>query len=941
MATTLSTREESFIRMMQKSVEHAQHGFQLLAQRDDAARYFDPVLAAGLLAPSNNPSPVAVPDKPGFSRIPYWRALDYLEKVAQLADQRNDIQLGRKILAVVQAVTIARQPDGTAVDNHYTFWKFAQILGLVPVGALTDDVIALVPSWLHSKYDRSLAGQALSEGLMRRLLASDLSADLHRACLLLDYCTDFDRDGTVGADLSTVIDDYWLKDMFAKHLKIFGTKAGASAAGILARRVRTVYSDERRPYQSSLWRPAIEEHEQNYDWRGPDNRFVEGLRDVLLAWTDTGDLAVRTFVSHLLSDGLDIMRRIALHVIDERFDRFSGLVDPTIDVSLFKAPYRHELHRLLSRHFAEMSNLAKDAVIGAIRRIPTPSSGKERARRRKHEQRGWASAIREKDYPPADALFEELDTALGSNTLSEHPDFLSFHETRWGPGPSPFTADILIAAAKDDTLLEKIGNFEPGDSWRGPTEEGLWATLEAAAARAPDVFVRRLDAYATASIPVIHATIAGLRKSLELPGDTKPLVSRAKLWPVLLDFFETVLERESFWANEGSEPERFIARRGWVLSAIADTLMLGTRDDKTAFAQRLLPQARRILEILLERAPGMTEIGDSDVTTSSMNTPRGRAIEALVNHALRVCRLASRKNKSHVNAWEDLEGIFDAQLLRSRGGNFEFSALMATYVANLDYLSADWLDTNFDKIFDKTAPDNFDCALAGLRYAKLTRRVYKLLASHGIVIAAIDQKYDSGREAHRIVEFMCLALLWGDEDLESPQFSKLFESGGEDRLVAATIWLWSVRSNKLTKKQKKIILAFWSEAVDWARQQSEKPKSLLSHLGRLAIYITDIDAKVFSLLNAVAPFVGVDFNYYEFIKELTRLAPQYPVEVSDILGVALRSSKPNYDMNNHLKNLLGVLAGCGQRAAVLEYINQLMQTLPNMLEFYGEISQGK
>ena len=35
-----------------------------------------------------------------------------------------------------------------------------------------------------------------------------------------------------------------------------------------------------------LFRPAIEEHQQNYDWRGPYNRFVEGLRDSVLAWLD-------------------------------------------------------------------------------------------------------------------------------------------------------------------------------------------------------------------------------------------------------------------------------------------------------------------------------------------------------------------------------------------------------------------------------------------------------------------------------------------------------------------------------------------------------------------------------------------------------------------------------------------------------------------------------
>jgi hypothetical protein len=143
-----------------------------------------------------------------------------------------------------------------------------------------------------------------------------------------------------------------------------------------------------------------------------------------------------------------------------------------------------------------------------------------------------------------------------------------------------------------------------------------------------------------------------------------------------------------------------------------------------------------ILGTLLVRTPGMTEVADSDVMTQAINTPRGRAIEALVKHALRVCRIETKKKKSHTEAWIELRAAFDQQLEMAKNANFEFSTLISRYIANLDYLSADWLEANITRVFDREFPDNFRCALGGLPYATLTRRVYRLLADNGVVSAA-------------------------------------------------------------------------------------------------------------------------------------------------------------------------------------------------------------
>jgi hypothetical protein len=325
--------------------------------------------------------------------------------------------------------------------------------------------------------------------------------------------------------------------------------------------------------------------------------------------------------------------------------------------------------------------------------------------------------------------------------------------------------------------------------------------------------------------------------------------------------------------------------------------------------------------------------------TQAINTPRGRAIEALVIHALRVCRLRSKKKLSHAEAWAEMQPLFDEQLALCKNANFEFSTLMARYLANLDFLSPHWLDVSFVHIFDETYSDNFRSALAGLTYATLTKRVYRLLADGGVVAAALDAKPNTDREAHRLIEFMCLALLWGEESLTSPRFKKLFEASREDELTAAVDWFWLIRGDKLTLKQTSMIIAFWDNAIIWARTQNNTARGLLAHLNRLSVHLVDLNPEAEGLLGAVVPYAGNEYEFQIVVEQLLRLAPENPAAATRLLGALIAANKPGFDFDDHLKNLLRALAQHGDRVKVLEYINQLTQNLPGMLTLYQEISQ--
>ena len=100
----LTSKQKSFIRLMTEGGEYARRGFDLLLQRQDFDDFFDALSAAGVFNAEQNPGPVPG-DKPGFFLVPYWEPLKYLEAVATLSSERDDITLAEKVMNVVRNVS--------------------------------------------------------------------------------------------------------------------------------------------------------------------------------------------------------------------------------------------------------------------------------------------------------------------------------------------------------------------------------------------------------------------------------------------------------------------------------------------------------------------------------------------------------------------------------------------------------------------------------------------------------------------------------------------------------------------------------------------------------------------------------------------------------------------------------------------------------------------
>jgi hypothetical protein len=933
----LTANQESFIKLMADSEELTRRGVELLLKRSDYEQFFDALKGAGIFDPRNNLGPIPAEEE-GYVRIPYWPALDYLTAVAKLSDERKDLELANKVMTVVRSVASWRDADGRPRQNYHTAHKFACIFGFVPTAAVAIEDLEFIPLWLNDKFERMLVGRALDEGALSRFLASASSEDLDKAVLILAHCTAIEWRTT--KDLSDgegkpamAVDDFWINLMIRNHAATFGRRIGQKAAEVFLERVREVFGSGTRKLHSQTYRPAIEDHFQNHRWHEAENSSVGGLRDILLSWCENEPTAAKQFVDQFLADDLEIVRRVGIYVLGQKWPTLHDLYPRFLSPKLFDPGHLHELYNLLSAHFADLSDAEKAATIEAMRQIPAPTQASDPARSLKRIQHRWLSAIAGKGYLPADEWFGRLRADPTVGGLSEHPDFDSYIGTWVGPGPSPYSAAELITFATERIAVKKLNAFEESDPWRGPSVDGLTMALQEAVRTAPETFLRVLPDFLQVKRSFQNSLILGLKEAWEAANQSKE-TDWNQGWQNIISFFEQLIGNPEFWRQETTED----SRRDWVVTAVADCLHAGTKNDDRAYAADLLPRTQALIAILLDKAWAAKEPSD-DPMTLALNTPKGRTVEALFSQALRACRVSDQTTGSHESSWNTIQPLFDAELAKCKNGNFEFSTLSGAYIAQLIYMDPQWTKAQMSQIFPSEFQLNSACAVDGLGYAPFTRLIYQLLVEAGVPDRALGYDLRGRRAREKLLERIAAAYVWGDETLESPRFSRLLHSGHIEDLEIVTRVFWMMRGQEMSAEQKGRIIQYWEICITLGGRFSEAPGKLFSCLSLLSCFLDTADGQERGLMQAVAPYVRIGHNAYEFIDGLVRLVEVSPDGVSDVLGSMTKGWVPDFDYNDQLKALLRTLAAKGKKNDVILHAERL-RSLPGIQEIFDDLTRG-
>lgn len=938
--TAFSSKELAFIDLMTQGKDRAATGFRLLIEQAPRPldEYFDLLHERGLLIPDGNQE-----------IIPSWPALEYLEATAKFSSQSDNPDLAGKIMDIVRKVSRKGKSEIRKRKNYYVCLMLAKIVGSVPLSAVKLEDIDLLPFWLDNELHNGAIAKEINESILPRSLNENTTGSLEVACRILYHCTVVKWVPEYGMSDKylrpiTIIKDYWLGEMLKRHISDLGEKKPKETAEIFATRLKEIFNTNKtkKPTDYSyMKRPAIEKHPQNWRHGEPVDHFVEGLRDVLSQWVERKPAEARQFVRGLMNEDVGVIRRIVIHTLNHHWPVLNEMYLAVVSVDLLQQEYLHEMYELLSARFMEMTDEQKSATLDAIRNLSPIDIIEEEDRERwlKSEQRQWLSAIADKGDASVDNWFAELDADESIGKLSSHPNFSFYRESGSLTDTSPYTVQELLYFAEKGTLVNQLNEFRETNNWRGPTRDGLANTLADVVKENPEVFLKFITEFDKADYPYKYGIINGFKQLWDTHTKEQDKdIDWDEAWEKLVGFFEAILNGEDIRQRTEGDGFHRTPTQNRIQPIIAEFLNAGTRVDNHSYPATLLSRTRKLITRMLENTEPAAEASEEAVT-QAINSAKGKAIEALFIHTLRECRVKDEEVEEHHTIWSEIRPVFEKELDKCKGTNFEFSALAGNYLIYLDYISHEWLQENIQRIFPEKYTDNFLCALNGLVYERTSQPVYDMLAEAGILDRALHIELKGTHTKEGLLERIALAYLWGSESLTGPRFTYLFEAVRLDSLEIISNFFQSLDSRELEPEQVDRMTGFFNYTIDWSQSLNDPPAKLLSSLSMIICYIKSIDDEVLTRLKYVTPYLD-DYNGSRYIEELERLTEHNLNEVCEIFRNLSVTYLPSYDHEDRLKLFIKKIAeyDSDMKNVALHYADNLAKSdMPGMMELYREL----
>lgn len=877
-------------------------------------KWFDALANRNFFNPEQNPKPTLVAQE-GYVNIPTWPITEYLVNTSEELSSHVVSEYSLKYLELMRNCTLFAEAN--QFSNYRTWWQFSKIIKQIPVNLITLNDIQMIEYWLKDPYERSLVADELGENWLTILFenADEHSQKLALKLIEILFRVEFisSNKGFYKKEARLIKKDWYAKKIASKIIPTAGKVLKQEVVDIFKGSLEVILSEFENDRWSSVWRAAIEEHEQNHSRDDTEDVILEALRDSLLAWISIEPKAAENYVESLFKSKYQTLKRLAIHVVDAKYIELSSLVNNVILESNFNSNLRHELWSFLNKHFFELTQEQKNSVINSIYGIVELDDKDIKIERSTaYQQAIWLSAIKDASIEIAQNYLNLIKIA-GSEP--EHPSFASYSTSGWVSHKSPFSREVILSFTVEDLILE-LNKFEGDGAFDSPDIEGLAKEFKESVKSLPLNFYSQFSKFVVSKPPYIHSLISAYKElwleKAQLPWDD--------IWLNLLNFIKLLVESKSFWVEiQPHEIRQFYANRNWIVSLIGDLIEVGTKSDDHAFDKSLLNLASEILLIVLDNQEGESFDDDSDAISIAINSPRGQCIQALINLVLRSCRLKQASGESHDVVWNSFKPIFESELLKSRKGNFEFITLVTRYLPNFLYMSNAWIMVSLNQIFDKDNYKGWLCAMQG--YASTNsvyEQIYKFLALNGHLISALDDDNFKDRVDEIIIQHIVVAYLNDYESLDNPSslISQILVRAKNNELGWLIWFIRLQRDNKDTKLTQKVF-EIWPKLIHQINIGAVEGKKLASRLCTWAIFISEVTDENRKLLMDILPYANEDYNSHDLMENIARISEKQPVEAYHLWEEILVTATPDYPPEDIKRTLLNISksGADGQRQA--------------------------
>jgi hypothetical protein len=476
---------------------------------------------------------------------------------------------------------------------------------------------------------------------------------------------------------------------------------------------------------SDVWRPAIEEHEQNrtYDFAG---EMVGLVRQAFEQAIGAGHLSFDAALAMIDNRRYLVFKRLRVHLINWYAEKVPELARSVMmDRSLFDDDqFKHEYAMLVGRRFSMLLPDEQQKWFGWIDagpdmsrfgellqviagRVPTDADRQARVRYWQFHRLHW---IRDHLESGRRQLYQQMLTEHEDTNLA---DFNTYHGFVHRGYESPFTAEELNALSFVD-VVNKVSEWRPKSGQvylDGPQVEGAAATFGGYVSGKAEEFSAQAEILKGRPPIYVRTFIEKITEAVK--------AGREVNLDAVLGLCAWVIEQPLAKDGPMGEQLGMLVDRDWqrareVICRLIREVCGASSEKVPRYSLRDHQNAIGALLEHLGHDPAKSHVVDDaerenprvyDYLTSAINSPRGNAVDALLAYARWIANQTQQESEARqivpdgFDGMPEVRAMLEWQIARENG-SFEAFALIGAYLGLLCWIDKSWVERNAPQIFD-------------------------------------------------------------------------------------------------------------------------------------------------------------------------------------------------------------------------------------------------
>ncbi len=615
--------------------------------------------------------------------FPFWPESYYLERVAS---EKSEL--------VAEIILQTPTPKKVLEKNSTVLRNFVGAALKMPpkLGKLIGEK-AIQEKW-HDGVMMSILDRELAD-LMIKLVESEFETSLQLCDFLLDVTLiDSGIPDMISSnsrkDVRSIIDRYAYETILKENIPVLYEKNHDAVIQILAKKLskanwlanKTSHDPKKDPNQdiSFVWRPAIEEHEQNYDF-DIRSHLVATIRRTLEKSERAGIDSLKKSLNVLAEQNYYIFRRLELYFIGKYPSEFIEEVN-RLSVEYFeKGSFRHEYYHMLKNGFPHLKSENKKIILDVISKGPNfdkfSGNQEEFEVYKKHWRIEKLSPIIE-HLPELQEEYDSLVKQYGRSNLTE---FVSYHES--------FSQIKESSDLTEDMTVEQVIEFLK--QYKIPEgifleEDGTGRTFKEYVEKNPEEYSKHATELIVCPGVVHFRFLDGLSK-----------IKNKKLdWDAILTFCEHVII---------TSPPREIQMLDLILDYFGDLLQNNLLHNETTIPFTFRDRIWKILNKAIEIAPPDTIWSENypdknwDAMGISINSSIGRLSHALMQYAVWCYHGLKKSGSTPTELVPEVKILLESMLNQEQKQSISIHAVLGHNFYNLLALDDEWTKSKINLIF--------------------------------------------------------------------------------------------------------------------------------------------------------------------------------------------------------------------------------------------------